>query len=79
MLLTISTGGPYSTGLKKQQRGSSDALDLLSEHKSANSQLKFKDVRFTVKAKGGDKEILHGITGGVNSGEVLAIMAGPAG
>ena len=28
-------------------------------------------------AKGGDKEILHGITGGVNSGEVLAIMAGP--
>jgi ABC-type multidrug transport system ATPase subunit len=58
--------------------GSGAALDLLAATKAANSQFKFKDVKFTVATKRGDKAILQGITGGVNSGEVLAIM-GPSG
>jgi hypothetical protein len=48
---------------KPLQRGSSDALDLLAQNKSANSQLKFKDVRFTVKAKGRG---LHSFTSQLN-------------
>ena len=39
---------------------------------------RFEDIRFRVKSKAGEKEILHGINGCVRSGEVLAIL-GPSG
>jgi hypothetical protein len=55
---------------RKQNRGS-----------NTDSQLKFKDVQFAVastRASRGTKQILHGVSGGVDSGEVLAIMVGPA-
>jgi len=65
----------------EQNRGSNTALDLLSAHEAANSQLKFKDVKFAVASAGrasrGTKQIMHGVSGSVNSGEVLAIMVGP--
>ena len=63
---------------RMMSRGSNSALDLLSADKAKDSQLTFKDVRYSVKTKQGTKEILHGINGSCNSGEVLAIM-GPSG
>ena len=63
---------------RMMSRGSNSALDLLSADKAKDSQLTFKDVRYSVKTKQGTKEILHGISGSCNSGEVLAIM-GPSG
>lgn len=59
-------------------RGSNSALDLLSADKAKDSQLTFKDVTYSVRTKSGTKDILHGISGSCNSGEVLAIM-GPSG
>jgi ABC-type multidrug transport system ATPase subunit len=80
---------------KMASRGSNPALELLSSNQAKNSQLTFKDVKYSVEerveftgnvqdfvsrsiAKKPIKTILHGITGSVNSGEVLAIM-GPSG
>ena len=51
-------------------------LDL--QEKGKDTTLAFEDVRFEVGKKGKKKEILHGISGQVCSGEVLAIL-GPSG
>lgn len=63
---------------KMMSRGSNCALELLAADKANDSQITFKDVTYSVNTKSGVKEILHGISGSCNSGEVLAIM-GPSG
>ena len=55
---------------------SSSLLDM--REKGADTTLAFRDVRFEVGKKNARKEILHGISGQVCSGEVLAIL-GPSG
>ena len=55
---------------------SSSLLDM--QEKGADTTLAFRDVRFEVGKKNARKEILHGISGQVCSGEVLAIL-GPSG
>ena len=78
MIIESGEAGKGMPRTQGQNRGSNTALDLLSARKAANVQLKFKDVTFTVATKSGTKQILHGISGGVNSGEVLAVL-GPSG
>eukprot|EP00293_Proteomonas_sulcata_P015920 CAMPEP_0184298722 /NCGR_PEP_ID=MMETSP1049-20130417/9474_1 /TAXON_ID=77928 /ORGANISM="Proteomonas sulcata, Strain CCMP704" /LENGTH=616 /DNA_ID=CAMNT_0026608939 /DNA_START=77 /DNA_END=1927 /DNA_ORIENTATION=+ len=46
--------------------------------RSGKHAFAFRGCRYTVKAKGGTKELLKGIDGTVQSGEVLAVM-GPSG
>ena len=55
---------------------SSSLLDM--QEKGADTTLAFRDVRFEVGKKNARKEILHGVSGQVCSGEVLAIL-GPSG
>ncbi len=55
---------------------SSSLLDM--QEKGADTTLAVSDVRFEVGKKNARKEILHGISGQVCSGEVLAIL-GPSG
>merc|ERR1711966_312534 len=65
-----------NTNMKK----SSSLQDVLGSKNTlkADSVFRFEDVRYRVKTKDGETEILHGINGGVRSGEVLAIL-GPSG
>merc|ERR1711903_270686 len=65
-----------NTNMKKN----SSLQDVLGSKNNlkADSVFRFEDVRYRVKTKGGETEILHGINGCVRSGEVLAIL-GPSG